>query len=228
MSRGRQISRLRLKDLAAPVRERYLLEWTAKQLIDATDEFPRLTSSSLFGNQQPLHVEIGPGTGEFLCHLAEENPEINYLGIEASRKAAYYLVDLAAKRDLPNLFVIKANFKLLSPLMVNESWQQVYLHFPDPIHRRKEMKHRIFDEDFLQLMAKVLQARGRISVVSDEQVFFDQMLAVARKSTAFVFVDPKHEWQPYQSKTKSRFQAFWESKGIEPRQFVLVKKDETI
>lgn len=223
MSRGRRIGRLRLKELSASVREQYLLEWSAKQLIGDTQRLPRLTARDLFGNSLPLWVEIGPGSGEYLCHLAAELPKTNFLGIEASRKAAYYLVDQASGMGLDNLFVIKANFNLLKPLLAKEAWEKVMLHFPDPIHKRKDRKHRIFDEVFLGRMAKTLLPGGKISVVSDDQRFFEEMLVLSRKHPAFRFQVAEEQWWPYESEVKSRFQAFWEGKGVTARQFVLVR-----
>jgi tRNA (guanine-N7-)-methyltransferase len=223
MSRGRRISRLRLEIPTKPQSQKYLLEWSAKELFDQSIPLPKLTSAELFKNNNQLQIEIGPGTGEFLCDIAEKNPEINYVGIEASRKAAYYCVRLAAKKNIPNVKVIKANFKLLESLLVPDTWTKVYLHFPDPILKRKDMKHRIFDKNFLTLMVDILQKSGEISVVSDNQPFFDEMLNIADQHSEFHFANPANQWQHYESDVKSRFQSFWESKGVRPRQFQIIK-----
>ena len=154
MSRGRRISRLKLIVPSADHQGKYLLEWSAKQLREDIRECPKLISRLLFASKDaPLNVEIGSGSGEYLCYLAKENPSENYLGIEASKKAAYFAVNLAAKKALNNLMIIKANFLLLSDLQVANSWQQVYLHFPDPVQKRKDEKRRIFTSEFLRLQS---------------------------------------------------------------------------
>ena len=38
--------------------------------------------SSIFGNENPIHIEVGMGKGRFLMSLARQNPHINYIGIE--------------------------------------------------------------------------------------------------------------------------------------------------
>lgn len=224
MARGRRISRLKLIDLSDEVRQKYLLEWNAKLLREEIHQLPKLTSEALFDNAEaPLEVEIGPGSGEYLTGMAESRPAINFLGIEASKKGAYYAVDSAARKALENFRLIKTNFLLLSALMPKASWQKVYLHFPDPVHKRKDEKHRIFTQAFLDQMANVLVPDGRISVVSDEADFFAEMRAVAASHSAFRFEHPQKDWIEFNPEHKSRFQEFWEKKGVRPRRFVLAK-----
>ena len=221
MSRGRQISRLRLKPPTPDAQAQYLLEWSAKALRGGLQDFPQLTSEALFGNDLPLEVEIGPGTGEYLCDLAGRHEGRNYLGIEASRKAVYYAVNAAAERGLANLRFIRANVKLLYPLMVSESWAGVYLHFPDPVHKRKDEKRRVFDQAFLDRMADVLAPGGQISVVSDNEGFFAEMLALAEGERRFRFVEGARGGVEFQPEQKSRFQLFWEGKGVRARRFLI-------
>ena len=38
--------------------------------------------SQVFGNQNPVHIEVGMGKGRFIMDMAEKHPEINYVGIE--------------------------------------------------------------------------------------------------------------------------------------------------
>jgi len=63
MSRGRFITRIKLKPAARLITGRILLDWDAKQLLANPAGFPQLTSKALFGNQCRLEVEIGMGTG---------------------------------------------------------------------------------------------------------------------------------------------------------------------
>jgi tRNA (guanine-N7-)-methyltransferase len=224
LSRGRQISRLKSIELSEKARETFLHEWDAKSLRLALSDFPAISSLGLFGNNAPLEVEIGPGTGEYLCALAVRNKERNFLGIEASKRAAYYVVNRASKMELTNLRVIRANAKLLYPLITAEAWSRVYLHFPDPVHKRKDEKHRIFDRLFLDVMESALPPGGEISVVSDEKNFFGEMLKLAKSESRYEFAHESDYLEGFEPESKSRFQRFWEKKGITPRRFILRKK----
>lgn len=227
MARGRRISRLKLIQPSKENQRKYLLEWSAKLLREEMQSLPKLTSKSLFDNKiAPLYVEIGPGSGEYLCALAVENPQHNFLGIEASKKGAYFALNLAAQKTLNNLKIIKANFLLLSELLVPNTWQLVYLHFPDPVHKRKDEKRRIFTNIFLDQMARVLNPDGQISVVSDDDIFFFKMRQIASDHRAFQFMHADKEWIEFAPNQKSRFHEFWEKKGIHSKRFIIKKNPE--
>ena len=61
-----------------------------------TPEDYKGTWSSLFQDQNPLHIEIGMGKGQFIHQLAEKNPQINYSGIEMYSSVFYRAFDKRA------------------------------------------------------------------------------------------------------------------------------------
>jgi len=220
MARGRQIVRLKFKVPTAAMRAQYLDEWSSKSLFEGKRAFKQLSSKGLFGEEKPLEVEIGPGTGEYICALAAERTEHNFLGIEASRRSIYYAVHLAAQAGLKNLRFVRANVKMLYDLIPDGSWSQVYVHFPDPVHKRRDEKHRVFDGEFLDVLARALIPGGEISVVSDKADFFEEMRALAAGDGRFEFTHEEPYMQEFDLVEKSRFQRFWERKGVRARRFV--------
>ena len=224
MPRGRHLARIKVKALDAAAAEKYWLDWDAKDLLRAPAEFPKLTSPALFGNRRPLEVEIGSGSGEALVSLAKQDPGINFLGIEISTRAAAYATALAAEAELGNLRILRANFKLLGPLLVAGSWRRVYLHFPDPLHKRSDRKRSLFTPEFLDAMACTLELGGELSVASDKPAFFFVMLELAEGDGRFEKVHAERYVEGLETPVKSRFQRFWERKGISPLRFVLRRK----
>ena len=169
-------------------------------------------------------MEVGPGAGEFLCFMAEQEPRKKFLGIEVSWRAAVHCAWLAGERALNNVKIIFANFKVLYPLVPEEGWQAVYLHFPDPVYKRKNEKLRVLDQAFLDAAAKGLTGGGRLSVVSDREDFFFEMLELAEGDGRFEKAHGERFLNGYEPEVKSRFQRSWERKGIVPKCFVVVKK----
>jgi tRNA (guanine-N7-)-methyltransferase len=220
MARGRRLLRLKAPALT-PQAQALLADWPAEALWKNPAQFPKLTSAAIFGNPAPMQVEIGCSSGEYLCALAQANPVANFLGIEVSKRAAAFAASLAADLGLPNVRILRANFKFLAPLLVPGSWQRVYLHFPDPVHKLKDEKRRIFDKDFLDLMAPVLEPSGEISVVSDRPAYLKEMAALAANDARFT--RNSEDFLPFEPPVKSRFQAFWERKGVLPQRFILRK-----
>lgn len=222
MSRGRQIVRLKLRPLTS-VAQRLLLDWEPSELYSNPAKFPSLDSTELFGNQNALEVEIGTGSGEFLCHLAVTRPEVNFLGIEVSRRASAVCASLAAALNLENLRVLRADFRLLKTLLPKAGWSKVYLHFPDPPHKTGDKKRRIFDGAFLDQMARTLIPGGEISVASDQPTFFFEMLDLAEGDGRFRTGHSERYLAGMELPVKSRFQLFWERKGVQPMRFILQK-----
>jgi tRNA (guanine-N7-)-methyltransferase len=221
MARGRHIVRVKPRELVAEAAE-FLLDWTAEELWKAPGQFSKLTSEALFGNSRAIEVEIGSSTGEFLCALAQTAPERNFLGIEVTKRAAIEAANQLVEMNLKNVRILRANFKFLGPLLQPETWDRVYLHFPDPVHKHRDERKRIFDRGFLDQMASVLVKGGEVSVVSDKPDYLAEMLALAEKDARFERTHATRtlEFEPI---TKSRFQRFWERKGIRPGRFVLRK-----
>jgi tRNA (guanine-N7-)-methyltransferase len=222
MSRGRQIVRLKLRPLS-PHAKSILLDWEPGKLYSYPERFPRLTSAELFGNSNPLEVEIGPGSGEFLCFLAASQPDRNFLGIEVSHRSASACAALAAEQGLLNVRILRTDFKLLAPLQPSSGWFRVYLHFPDPPHKTADEKRRIFTKAFLDLMQRTLAPNGDISVASDKPDFFFKMLGLAERDSRFKLAHQKRYLHGFDAPVKSRFQRFWERKGIQPLRFILLK-----
>src|SRR5688500_3311098 len=142
------------------VLKRYLLHWHTGDLYHRSEDFPRITSEALFGNDRPLELEIGCGTGEFLCHLAAAYPEHNYVGLDVSLKSLYVAIHEANERGLANIRFIKASSQTIHPLLDDESLRAVYVHFPEPILRPKFRKRRLFNPPFLREITRALSPGG--------------------------------------------------------------------
>ena len=222
MSRGRQIVRLKLRPLTQQAKS-LLLDWEPGELYAHPKNFPQLSSLALFGNDHPLEIEIGPGSGDYLCYLASSQPERNFLGIEVSRRAAAACASRTADLGLSNVRIVRTDFKLLSPLIPANAWSRVYLHFPDPPHKTADEKKRIFDQGFLDQTELALIPGGEVSVASDKPAFFFKMLELAKSDPRFQFAHPQPYLQGFDSPVKSRFQLFWERKGVQPLRFILRK-----
>jgi tRNA (guanine-N7-)-methyltransferase len=210
MAKGRQVARIKLKVPKAGDAKKYLRIWGAKDLYQNPGKFPYLNRKALFGESGNLQLEIGCGTGEFLCGLATDHPENKFLGVDFSRRAVYAAVNLAAASKLDNILFIKADFKQLYPLIIPNSLSMVYLHYPDPNYKAKHNKHRIFDKKFLEAMSNALVPGGKVSVVTDHEPFFMDMLGLAENDHRFTKTHLERYLTYFEPKTKSRFHRAWE------------------
>ena len=200
---------------------KYLLVWHARDLYHAQETFPRISSEQLFGDTRPLEMEIGCGTGEYLCSLAAREAAANFLGIDISLKALYAAVENARSLPLGNIKFIKAGMQMVYPLLVPDSLRAVYLHFPDPCLRPKYRKRRIFNATFLDHIHNALVEGGRLSVMTDVPGLFMDMLALIEQDPRFEKTHAERYLEG--SDMKSRYQTTWERYNVQPLRFEVTK-----
>lgn len=203
---------------------KYLLVWHTGELHHNLPDFPSINSQSFFGNEHPLEIEVGCGTGEFLCTLAAANPEANFIGFDISLKALYIAVHNARALRLENIRFVKAAIQFVYPLLAPESLSAIYLHFPDPCLHPKYRKRRIFNASFLDHAHRALVEGGRISVMTDVPVLFDLMLEVVEGDSRFAKTHLERYLVGFDAEVKSRYQAIWERHGTSPLRFEVSRR----
>ena len=68
----------------------------------------------VFGNDHPVHVEIGMGKGRFLMALARENPRNNYIGIEKYSSVLLRALQKMEEAPLENIRFIRMDAETVS------------------------------------------------------------------------------------------------------------------
>jgi tRNA (guanine-N7-)-methyltransferase len=192
----------------------YLRCFSNKELFSHPDAFPPLDSHHLFGNDLPLHLEIGCGTAEFLCALALDDPGANFIGVDVATKPLFKAVRNAARHALPNIAFVKADIARLYPLLVDGSLQAIYLHFPDPHMKTRYRKRRVLTSLFLDQANRVLAPGGLLSIMTDHQAFFMEMLALLEQDGRFVRTHAERYLVGFEPTVKSYFQRLWEHHGL--------------
>lgn len=202
----------------------YLLVMPRRELHAHPENLPRITSGALFGNERPIELEIGCGSGEFLCSLARKNPESNFVGVDIRRKSLHAAIARASTMALDNIRFVAADARLLHPLLRADSLRAVYLHFPDPITRRRFHNRRLFTESFLDSMHTAMTAMGRLSVMTDHPGYFEEMLRLVERDNRWDKTHQERFLEGFEVEAKSRFQRIWEGHGLTTLRFEVMKR----
>jgi tRNA (guanine-N7-)-methyltransferase len=142
--------------------------------IDRSDfSSPPPTWTEIFGNANPVEVEVGFGKGSFLLALARNYPERNFFGVEFAKRLAFRLAYLAERDGPANVIAIHADITCLVQTMFwPESVSAYHLYFPDPWWKRRHQRRRLFQEDFAAALVRTLKPGGTIFLASDVQEYF--------------------------------------------------------
>ena len=136
--------------------------------------FHRLDLQQLFGNTNPVILEIGSGKGRFLIGTAMERPDVNLIGVEKSLHYHRVIRDRVVKRGLENVRLINHDaFLVLRDMLPDASLSELHIYFPDPWPRKKQQKRRIIRPEVLQEMQRVLVPGGSAIYVTDHQSYFE-------------------------------------------------------
>lgn len=151
-------------------------------VIHAPETYKGIWRGEIFHKEQPLHLEIGMGKGEFLHTLATQHPEISYLGIEKYSSVLYRAIEKREQAELDNLFFIRFDATELDTIFAPGEVDRIYLNFSDPWPKDRHAKRRLTSPQFLALYDEVLAKDGRIQFKTDNRALFDYSVEVVENS----------------------------------------------
>lgn len=130
-----------------------------------------------FGNQHPIHIEIGTGKGQFVTEMAKANPTINYIGVEIQTSVVVVALDKLIANNLPNLQLLHVDGGDIADLFNPGEVNRVYLNFSDPWPKKKHEKRRLTYQSFLRSYETILVPNGEIHFKTDNQGLFEYSLS---------------------------------------------------
>ncbi|UJW58682.1 tRNA (guanosine(46)-N7)-methyltransferase TrmB [Bacillus sp. A116_S68] len=126
-----------------------------------------------FGNEAPLHIEVGTGKGRFLTEMAKMYPHINYIGVEKYESVLITAVQRAVEENIPNVVFLQKDVSDLTDYFSPKELDRVYINFTDPWPKKKHAKRRLTHEYFLTKYRALLNDRGAIHFKTDNQGLFE-------------------------------------------------------
>ena len=156
---------------------RFLVDGSAmKHVIHYGDITTPIDFPSTFDLSKPIEIDIGCGLGRFILARAQENPDIQYVGVERLLPRVRKIDKKATRLGLKNLFLIRLEATYtLQYLLPEHSISRFYLFFPDPWPKRRHARHRIFNADFRSLVWSRLVPNGELQVATDSLDYFADM-----------------------------------------------------
>jgi len=146
----------------------------------------QLDLSKLFPKAQPLEVELGSGDGSFLVDYAGKHPERNFIGVERLLGRIRKLDRKGRRAGLLNLRGVRIESSyFLGYLLPPHSTAGLHVYFPDPWPKRKHLRHRLINANFVPLAQNVLAPLGTVYLRTDDLDYFQQMEDVFQTNPVF-------------------------------------------
>lgn len=149
-----------------------------------------------FGNDNPIHIEIGMGKGTFIMESAKRNPDINYIGIE---KYSSVLLRAIEKReqekeqgnDIPNLTFIRMDAEYIENVFDKDEVDNIFLNFSDPWPKDRNAKRRLTSDRFLKRYTNIMKKDGKVTFKTDNIMLFDFSVETAKECGWNILVETR-------------------------------------
>lgn len=129
--------------------------------------------NQLFNNNNPIHVEIGSGKGQFISGMAKQHPDINFIGIELAKSIIVSAVQKIDEESLANVFMLNENAIDVREMFAEDEISMIYLNFSDPWPKNRHEKRRLTYERFLGQYQDILCTNGEVILKTDNRGLFE-------------------------------------------------------
>ena len=147
-------------------------DWVIKEPADKKGKW-----NTVFGNENPIHIEVGMGKGQFITEMAKRNPQINYIGIERYTSVLLRAVQkreqLPTEEALPNLLYLCIDASELPEIFAKDEVAKIYLNFSDPWPKARHAGRRLTSTRFFGQYDKVLAQDGVVEFKTDNSQLFE-------------------------------------------------------
>ncbi|MDW3095915.1 MAG: tRNA (guanosine(46)-N7)-methyltransferase TrmB [Gammaproteobacteria bacterium] len=140
------------------------------------DDVSKYVSNDWFIKDQPLILDVGFGSGDSLLALAQQRPDLNFVGVEVYRPGIGAVLRKIHLQELENVRVIKADvMQMLRTKFMSNELLGAMVWFPDPWPKTRHHKRRLIQKEFLLEITRVIQVNGVLHLASDWQPYVEFM-----------------------------------------------------
>lgn len=155
-----------LIDFPAVTRD-FRIEISEKEYIDF---------SSIFNNENLIHMEIGCGKGQFIAELAKRNPDINYIAVDSDKNVICTSCLKLQDAGIKNVIFLHCRAETLPKYIKSGSIGRLFLNFSSPYPKKTNENKRLTNARFLDMYSELLARGAEIHQKTDNMKFFEYSL----------------------------------------------------
>ncbi len=146
-------------------------------LREAAENFRNLLNyEDVFGNKNPVELEIGCGNGGFIREISKRYPERNFLAVEICSNVILTALERCKAEKISNVRFLNIPAEILPCYLPSKSVGTIYLNFSTPLPEKSREKQRLTSSRFLAIYRELLVPGGKIIQKTDSEEFFDYSL----------------------------------------------------
>ncbi len=172
-----------------------------------------VAAERLFGDNRPLHLEIGFGSGEHLAYRADLLPDHGFIGAEPFVNGVATALGHVRDGHFANVRLHMGDALEILRRLPDKSLSFVYLLHPDPWPKARHAKRRMVNDGPLAFIAAKLKPGGELRIATDDPVYLEWTLSIMRRHLLEFqwlaekpsdFLDPPSGWIETRYGAKSR------------------------
>lgn len=140
-----------------------------RELLMAGYELKGNWQEKVFGNNNPVVLELGCGKGEYSVGLAEKFPDKNFIGIDIKGARFWRGAKTAVENNISNVAFLRTQIELIEYAFAQGEVDEIWITFPDPQIKYKRTKHRLTNQEFLDRYKKILKPNGLVHLKTDSE-----------------------------------------------------------
>ena len=149
-----------------------------------------------FQKEQPLVLEVGCGKGEYTIGMAQLFPDKNFIGIDIKGNRLWKGSTLALEEELTNVAFLRIFLEALGQHFGEQEVDEIWVTFPDPRPRKRDIKRRLTSPRFLEMYQRILKPGGKLHLKTDSDSLFGYSLEILGERQANNLL---HTWDLYES-----------------------------
>lgn len=173
--------------------------------------------NQLFGNSNPIILDLGFGDGDQLFELAINLPQYNFIGIELYRKGIANIISKIKSHIINNVKVIYGDATQIIPKFQDNTFYKVQVFFPDPWPKLRHHKRRLLQYSFIQLTRNKLFSSGVLHIVTDSENYADNIYKIIKNIPEFKEIKDYAMFRPV-----TKFEKIAKTKGNSTYELIFI------
>ena len=129
-----------------------------------------------FRNDHPITLELACGRGEYTIGLASLFPGRNFVGVDIKGERIWKGSTLAVEQKLLNVAFLRTQILMIENFIEEGEVDEIWLTFPDPRPRKRDIKRRLTSPRFIDLYKKLTRSGSYVRLKTDNTNLFEYTL----------------------------------------------------